>query len=84
MARLCIDQRFLSLGHRRRVARLSMFYKVNANSDHCLFIELPTASTRVLHARAAAASHPLEIEVSMCRMSQFCKVFPSGPGSNVE
>ena len=29
MARLCPDQSFLSLCHRRRVAGLSMLYKVN-------------------------------------------------------
>ena len=36
VARLCPDQSFLSLCHRRRVTGLSMLYKVNANSNHCL------------------------------------------------
>ena len=47
MARLCPDQSFLSLCHRRRVAGLSMLYKVKLNSNHCLFSEVPSASTRV-------------------------------------
>ena len=66
VARLCPDQSFLSLCHRRRVTGLSMLYKVNSNSNHCLFSELPSASTRVLYTRAAAAAHPLEFEVSRC------------------
>ena len=37
VARLCPDQSFLSLCNRRRVAGLSMLYKVNLNSNHCLF-----------------------------------------------
>ena len=71
VARLCPDQSFLSLCHRRRVAGLSMFYKVNSNDNHCLFSELPSASTRVRH----AAAHPLEFEVSRCRSSQFARSF---------
>ena len=39
VARLCPDQSFL-LCHRRHVAGLSMLYKVNSNSNHCLFSEL--------------------------------------------
>ena len=34
--RLCSDQSFLSLCHRRRVAGLSMLYKVNSIFYHCL------------------------------------------------
>ena len=45
--RLCPDLSFLSLCHRRHVAGLSMLYKVNLNSNHCLFSEFPSASTRV-------------------------------------
>ena len=67
VARLCPDLSFLSLCHRRRVAGLSMLYKVNSNSNHCLFSELPSASTRVLHTRTSAAAHPFEFEVSRCR-----------------
>ena len=37
-----------------------------------MFSELPSASTRVRHTRAAAtAAHPLEFEVLRCRTSQF-------------
>ena len=50
----CSDHGFLSLCHRRHVAWLCLL-----NSNHCLFSELPSASTRVQHTRAAAASHPL-------------------------
>ena len=75
MARLCPDQTFLSLCHRRHVAALCMLYKVNSNSIHCLFRELLSSSVRVLHTRAAAAAHPLEFEVSRCRTSQFARCF---------
>ena len=75
VARLCPDQSFLSLCHRRCATRLSLLYKVNSSSNYCLFSELPSASTRVRHSRAAAATHPLEFEVSRCRMSQFARSF---------
>ena len=75
VARLCPDQSFLSVCHRRNVAGLSMFYKVHSNSNYCLVSELSSASTRVLHTRAAAASHPLEFEASMCRTSKFARCF---------
>ena len=60
---------------RRRVAGLSTQYKVNSNSNHCLFSELPSASTRVRHTRAAAAVHPLEFEISRYRTSKFAWSF---------
>ena len=64
VAWLCSDQTLLSLCHRRHVAAQCMLYKVNSNSNHCLFDELPSASVGVQHTRAAAASHPLEFKVS--------------------
>ena len=67
VARLCRDQTFLSLCHRRHVHALCMLYRVNSNWNHCLFSELPSASVRVQHSRAAAAAHPLDFEVSRCR-----------------
>ena len=48
VARLCPDQTFLSLCHRRHVAALCMLHKVNSNLNNCLFRELPSASVRVL------------------------------------
>ena len=63
VARLCPDQTFLSLCRRRHFTVLCMLYKVNSNSNHCLFSELPSASVRVRHIRAAAAAHPLEFDV---------------------
>ena len=72
VTRLYPAQGFLSLCHRRRVAGLSMLYKVNASSRHCLFGELPSASSRHRHSRAAAAAHPLK---SMGRTSQFSRSF---------
>ena len=75
VACLCSHQTFLSLCHRFYVAALCMLYKVNSNSNHCLFSELKPASVRVRHARAAAAAHPLEFEVSRCRTSQFVSCF---------
>ena len=50
-------------------------YKVNSNSNHCLFSELPSASTRVRHFRAVAAVHPLEFEGLRCRTSIFAGSF---------
>ena len=47
VTRLCYAQSFLSLHLGRRVSELSMLYKVNSNSNHCLFSELPSASTSV-------------------------------------
>ena len=75
VARLCNDQSFLSLCHRRRVSGLSMLYKVNSNSNHCLFNELPSGSTRIRHTRAVAITHPLEFKVSRCRKCQFARSF---------
>ena len=49
VARLCPDQSFLSLCHRRHVAGLSMLYKVDENSNYCLFNELPSSSSKVRH-----------------------------------
>ena len=75
VARLCPDQRFLSLCDRRCVAGLSILLKVNLNSNHCLFSEFPSASTRFRHSRAAAAARPLKFEVSRCRTFQFARSF---------
>ena len=44
--------------------KLYTSYRVNSNSNHCLFSKLPSASVRVRHSRAA---HSLEFEVSRCR-----------------
>ena len=75
VARLCPDQTFLSLRHRCHVALLCMRYKINSNSKHCLFREVPSVSTRVGHIRAAAAAHSLEFEVSRCRTYIFPRCF---------
>ena len=56
-------------------AGLSMLCKVNSNYNNWLFSELPSASTKVRHTRATAASHALEFEVSRCTTSQFAKSF---------
>ena len=66
VARLCPDQTFLSLCHRRHIDAQCMLHKVNSNSNHCLFSELLSASVRVRHTRAKAAAHPLDFEVSRC------------------
>ena len=47
VAMLCPDQAFMSLCHQRHVAAVWMLYKVNSNSNHCLFSELPSAYVRV-------------------------------------
>ena len=84
MARLFHDHCFL-LCHRCNVAGPSMLYEVNLNSNHCLFSELPSASTRVWHAWAVVTAHPFEFKVSRCRMSQFARcLFTADWDSNVE
>ena len=45
VARLCPDQSFLSLCHRRNYAGNSMLCKVNSNSNHCMSVQLPSAFT---------------------------------------
>ena len=74
VARICSDQSFLSLHHRRHDAGLCMLYKFNLNWNHCLFSEVPSASTRVQHTRVAAAAHLLEREVWRCITSQFARL----------
>ena len=59
----------------RHAAALCMLYKVNTNLNHCLFSGLPSSSVKVRHIRTAAAAHPLEVEVSGCRTSQFERCF---------
>ena len=59
----------------RHVSALCIFYKINSNSHRYLFSELPSATIRVRHTRAAAASHPLAFEISRCRTSQFARCF---------
>ena len=49
--------------------------RLNSNTNLCLFSELPSGFTRVRHIRAAAASHPLEFEVSRCRTFQLARSF---------
>ena len=73
VARLCPDQTFLSLCHRRHVAALCLLYKVNSNSRHGLFSELSICFCKSSTFRAVAAAHPLEFEVSRCRPSQFAR-----------
>ena len=75
VARLCPDQSFLSLCHRRHADELCMLYKVNSNSNHCLFSDLLSTSANVLHILVAAASHPLNFEVSRCITSRFARCF---------
>ena len=59
----------------RCVIDVMWLHKVNSNSNHCLFSELPFASLWVRHTRAATAAHPLEFEVSRCRTSKFAMCF---------
>ena len=75
VVRLCPDQTVLSLCHWRHFAALFTLYTVNSNSNHWLFSELPSASVRVWHTRAAAAAHPLDFVVSRSRTSQFAMCF---------
>ena len=51
-----------------------MLYKVYSNSNHYLFSELSSVSTTVRHTRTAAAAHPLEFEVSRCKVFSVAQV----------
>ena len=75
VARLCPDETFLSLCHRRLISALRVLFKMNSNPNHCLFSELSSASVRVRHTRVVAVAHPLEFEASRCRTSQFARCF---------
>lgn len=68
---------------RRRchVAGLGMMFKVNSNSTHCEYGELPIPSSRVRHIRAAVAVHPLEIELWN---HPICRIFLPGSSSYME
>ena len=52
-----------------------MLYKVYSYSNYYLLCELLSAFTIVRHTLAAVAAHPLEFEVSRCRISQFARYF---------
>ena len=75
LAWLYPEQSFLSSSYRHHIVRLCMLYNVISGSNHCSFDELPSASIRVRHIRAAAAAHPLDLESSRCRTSQFARCF---------
>ena len=49
--------------------------QVNLNLSHCLFSDFKSAAVRVWHTWDVAVSHPLEFEVSRCRISQFAMCF---------
>ena len=50
-------------------------YKINSNSNRCLFSDLSSASTRVRQIRASSAAHPLEFDVSRFITSQYARSF---------
>ena len=75
VARLCPDQGFLSLCHLRRVAGLSMPYKVNSNFNHCLFTELPSASARVRQPELRLQLMHWSLKYQGVRTSQFARSF---------
>ena len=62
VARLFPDQTFLSLCHRHPVASLCIFYKVNSNSNHCLF-----------NNHSLVASLSLFFSFPLCRYLWGCK-----------
>ena len=64
VARLCHDQTLSSLCHQRHVAALCMLYKVNSNSNCCLFGELRFYQSSTFS--SCGCSYPLEFEVSRC------------------
>ena len=68
VARLCPDQSFLSLCHRRHVARLSMLYKVNSNSNDCsVTIHLVLTEFDILELPPQVIHRSLKYQI--CRMT---------------
>ena len=54
---------------------LSMLYKVTLNSNHCLFRDLPSASTGVRHLELRLQLIQWEFEVPRCSSSTFGRCF---------
>ena len=74
--RFYTDQTFLSLFHRRHVAVLCMFFKVNSNSNHCLFSELPSTFVSGLQCSSCACSSSIRVRsIKVYRTSQFAGCF---------
>ena len=53
---------------------MCMLYKINSNWNN-LFSQFPSATVRDQHTGAATAAHPLEFEITRCRLSQFAGCF---------
>ena len=82
VARLYPYQSFVSLCQ-RHVAWLFMLVKLISNTNQCLFSELPSAATRVRHPELRPSSSIGVWRIKVLNVP-FCKVFPAGPGWNVE
>ena len=79
VSRLCLDQSFLSLCHRRHVARLCMLYKVNSNSNHCFFSEIHPLLPELYIPSCDRSSSIVVWSVEVKNLLIY-KVFPSCPG----
>ena len=82
VARLFHDQSVLTLYHRRHVAGLWMWHKVNSNSNHCLFSELLESKGLYQSSTYASCGH-WSLKYQGAERPNW-KVFPAGPGSFVE
>ena len=65
VGKLCPDQTFLSLCHRRHAAAQCMLYKINSNSNHCC----PLSFHLLLSEFDIPELHPIEFEVSSVEYS---------------
>ena len=75
VARLCSDQTFSLLCHRRHVTALCMLYKVIRTRIIVCSVSFHQLLSELTY-RAAAAAHPLVFEVSRCRTSKFAGCLP--------
>ena len=63
------------LAHRRRVASLSLFYRIRENPSHPMFSGLPPLHVPVRNTRSSLVAHRFSLQESRCRTSQFQRSF---------
>ena len=74
-AKRLLQRQAFSVALKSKVSRRCVIDVVWLGFVCCLFSEIPSASSRVRHNRAAAAAQPLEFQVSRVRISQFDRSF---------
>ena len=77
VARLFLDQSFLSLSHRGRGAELSILYKVNSNYNYSLSSELSSAAARVRYTELWLQLIHWSLKYQGVETTQFLRSFQS-------